>query len=215
MNLTRHCESAPQRNCLKFIICSCTLSVLMLLLNQLYNWISISSAAFKLMYHYRLFLMGQNDNTKAPLYAGIAQNAKHSALYLCGFSRARLPHQHKGLVTHQDFCEALPVLPDRQLQTLLQDFIVARRVGQVGEGVDLLLKGGWFHEDSAACSRVGGNPGRLRISVPVPVPVPSSVAVPVPRPFIAVSVPVAPVRQRCPKLRFCSSQCMYTSLHTF
>lgn len=72
------------------------------------------------------------------------KNAKHSAFYLCGLSRARLSHQHKGLVTHQDVCEALSVLPDRQLQPLLQDLIVAWRVGQVGEGVDLLLNGGWL-----------------------------------------------------------------------
>lgn len=127
------------------------------------------------------------------------KNTTHSAFYLCGLSRARLSHQHKGLVTHQDVSEALSVLPDRQLQSLLQDLIVAWRVGQAGEGVDLLLNRGLLKEESAACSRDVGRPERLHISVPVTVSIP--VTVPVPRPFITVSVPVTPVRGRRTRLR--------------
>lgn len=87
-----------------------------------------------------------------------AKTSKLSAFYLCGLSRARLSHQHKRLVTHQDAGEALSVLPDRQLQPLLQDLIVAWCVGQVGEGVDLLLKRGWLRE-AAAGSWDAGQPG--------------------------------------------------------
>lgn len=87
------------------------------------------------------------------------RHAKYTALYLCGLSRACLSHQHKRLVTHQDVSEGLSVLPDGQLQPLLQDLIVAWRVGQVGEGVDLLLlDGGLLDEASNACSRVVGHP---------------------------------------------------------
>lgn len=129
-------------------------------------------------------------------------NAKYSAFYLCGLSRACLSHQHKRLITHQDVSEALSVLPDRQLQPLLQDLVVAGRVGQVGEGVDLLLYGGLLEEASTACSWVVRHPGKLHVSAPVMVSIP--VTAPVPRPLVAVSVPVAvtPVRERCMRLRF-------------
>lgn len=56
------------------------------------------------------------------------------------FHTAGLSHQHKRLVLHQDLSEALLVLPDGQLQPLPEDLIVAWRVGQVGERVDLLLQ---------------------------------------------------------------------------
>lgn len=69
-------------------------------------------------------------------------NFTAKTFHLCGFSRAGLSHQHKRLVPHQDVSEALSVLPDGQLQPLLHDLVVAWRVGQVGEGVDLLLNGG-------------------------------------------------------------------------
>lgn len=105
---------------------------------------------------------------------------------LSGLSRARLSNQHKGLVAHQDFSEALSVLPDGQLQPLLQDLKVARRVRQVGDGVDLLWNGALLKvtASSAACS-----PERLRL------PVTASVSVPLPRP--AVTVSVASARGRC------------------
>lgn len=89
----------------------------------------------------------------------VLMNAKASAFYLCCLSRARLSHQHKRLVTHQDVSKALSVLPNRQLQPLLQDLIVAWRVWQVGEGVDLLLKRGLLEEASTNCSWDAGHPG--------------------------------------------------------
>lgn len=85
-------------------------------------------------------------------------NAKASAFYLSRLSRARLSYQHKGLVTHQDFSKALSVFPDRQLQPLLQDLKVAWRMGQVGDGVDLLLNRALLEEASATCSWDAGHP---------------------------------------------------------
>lgn len=48
---------------------------------------------------------------------------------LCGLAGAGLAHQHKALMACKDLMEALFVLPDRKLQTLLEDLIVAWRVG--------------------------------------------------------------------------------------
>ena len=80
--------------------------------------------------------------------------------YLCGFPRSCLPDQHKALVLHEDVGEALSVLPHRQLQALLQDLVVARRVGQVGVGVGLLLEGGLFREArTARRSHAAGHAG--------------------------------------------------------
>ena len=125
--------------------------------------------------------------------------------YLCGLPRASLSHQYKRLVTHQDVSEALSVLPDRQLQPLLQDLVIAWRVGQVGEGVDLLLNRGLLKEAATACSWESGHPGQLHIPVPVTVSVSIAVTVPVPRPLITVSVPVTPARGRCMRLGLISS----------
>lgn len=72
-------------------------------------------------------------------------------LYLGGLSRARLSHQHKGLVACQDVPEALFIIPDRKMQPLLEDLIIAWRVGQVGEGVDLLRYRGLLKEASDGC----------------------------------------------------------------
>lgn len=97
--------------------------------------------------------MGQKITETHLCVLDIQKNTKQSALYLCGLSRARLSHQHKRLVTHQDLSEALSVLEDRQQQPLLQDLIVAWRVWQVGEGVDLRLKNGvLLNEATATCS---------------------------------------------------------------
>lgn len=115
-------------------------------------------------------------------------------VYLCSLSRACLSHQHKRLVPHQDLSEALSVLPHGKLQPLVEDLIVAWRVGQVSEGVDLLLYTGLLKEAGDACSRVRRHPGRLHISVLV------TVSIAVPRPLVTVSV--APVRVRCMSLRF-------------
>lgn len=82
---------------------------------------------------------------------------KNAAVYLCGLSRACLSHQHKRLVVHQDVSEPLFVLPDGQLQPLLEDLIVAWCVGQVGEGVDLLLNRVGLKEVSAGCGRDAGH----------------------------------------------------------
>lgn len=114
--------------------------------------------------------------------------------YLCSLSRACLSHQHKRLVPHQDLSEALSVLPHGKLQPLVEDLIVAWRVGQVSEGVDLLLYTGLLKEAGDACSWVRRHPGRLHISVLV------TVSIAVPRPLVTVSV--APVRARCMSLRF-------------
>lgn len=114
--------------------------------------------------------------------------------YLCSLSRACLSHQHKRLVPHQDLSEALSVLPHGKLQPLVEDLIVAWRVGQVSEGVDLLLYTGLLKEAGDTCSWVRRHPGRLHISVLV------TVSIAVPRPLVTVSV--APVRARCMSLRF-------------
>lgn len=97
--------------------------------------------------------------------------------------------------------EALFVLPDRKLQALLEDLVVARRVGEVGEGVDLLMDGRLFqgrYPSSGCCVQVQGRVGSfavpvslpVSVSLPVPVPVPIPVAVPVLRPFVSISVAV-------------------------
>lgn len=119
---------------------------------------------------------------------------------LSGLSRARLSNQHKGLVTHQDFSEALSVLPDGQLQPLLQDLKVAWRVGQVGDGVDLLRNGALPQVTaSAACS-----PEWLHVPVTASIPV----TVPLPRPAVTVSVTSA--RGRCVRRHNISPKCMNT-----
>lgn len=118
-------------------------------------------------------------------------SATASASYLCRLPRARLSDQDKGLVVHQDVSKSLSVLPDRQLQPLLQDLIVAWRVGQVGEGVDLLLNRGMLKKASTTCSWDAGHPERLHISVPGSIPVTVS------QPFIMVSVAVTSARGRC------------------
>lgn len=94
---------------------------------------------------------------------------------------------------HQDVSKSLSVLPDRQLQPLLQDLIVAWRVGQVGEGVDLLLNRALLQKASTTCSWDAGQPERPHVSVPVTGSIPVTVS----QPFIMVSVAVTSARGRC------------------
>lgn len=76
-------------------------------------------------------------------------------------------------------------------------------MGQVGEGVDLLLNRSLLKEAATACNWETGHPGQLHVSVPVTVTVAVSIAVtvPVPGPLITVSVPVTPARGKCMRLK--------------
>lgn len=112
--------------------------------------------------------------------------------YLCCLPRARLTHEHKRLVPHQDLGEPLPVLPDRQLQALLQDLIVAWRVRQVGKRVYLLLNGRLL-KIFKTCDRWAARHSR-RIHVPVTLPLPVPVSMPV-IPF-PIAVLVTPRKAR-------------------
>lgn len=116
-------------------------------------------------------------------YICVLTNGKHSSFHLCRLPRAGLSHQHKGLVPHQDVSEALSVLAHRQLQPLPQYLMVAWRVGQVGEGVDLLLRSGGLLQVACAARHPGRRRSRrFHISFTVPVPAPA------PWPFVAVPV---------------------------
>ena len=105
---------------------------------------------------------------------------------------ARLSHEDEALVVGQDVVEALLVLPHRQLQALAEDVVVAGRVGQVGEGVGLLLHGGLLWRDAAHWGE-----GHPCVGPGVPVAVTVPVAVPVPPPVVSVSVPVTPGMETC------------------
>lgn len=103
-------------------------------------------------------------------------------------------------MTCDDIAEPLLVLPHWKLQPLLQDLVVARRVRQVGEWVDLLVHGHLLEGQQAWLGRraVRRDTRRLRVSVPVSVPVPVSISVPVPGAVLtlSVAVPVSPVNIR-------------------
>lgn len=104
---------------------------------------------------------------------------------LCGLSRAGLSYKHKALMAVQDVIKALFILPDGQLQPLLEDLVVAWRVRQVGEGVDLLMHAGLLQRKNPASRHAGAERRTRRLTVSLSVPIAVSVSV-----TVALSVPV-------------------------
>lgn len=94
----------------------------------------------------------------------------------------------------EDVIKTFLVLPDGQLQPLLEDLVKARRVRQVGEGVDLLIHGRLLQREHPAAGhdRADGHDRRLAVSIPVSIAVSVSVTVSIPilRPVVPISVTV-------------------------
>ncbi len=90
----------------------------------------------------------------------------------------------------EDVIEALLVLPDGQLQPLLEDLVKARRVRQVGEGVDLLIHGRLLQREHPDAGHGGaeGRGGHLAVSIPVSIAV--TVSISILRPVVTISVTV-------------------------
>lgn len=83
----------------------------------------------------------------------------------------------------EDLVETLFVLPDRKLQALLEDLVVAWRVREVGEGVDLLMDSRLFQRNHPASRRrahAQGRVGSFAVPVSFPISVTISVTIPVP-----------------------------------
>lgn len=111
---------------------------------------------------------------------------------LCGLSRAGLSNEHKALMPVEDVIETFLVLPDGQLQPLLEDLVKARRVRQVGEGVDLLIHGRLLQREHPDAGHGGaeGHGGHLAVSIPVSIAVSVTVSIPFLRPVVTISVTV-------------------------
>lgn len=104
----------------------------------------------------------------------------------------------------EDVIKALFVLPDGQLQPLLEDLVEARRVRQVGEGVDLLLHGRLLQREHPNAGHAGDErrTSRLAVSIPVSIAVSVSVTVAILRTVIPISVSVLTGRKTSNNTRF-------------
>lgn len=113
---------------------------------------------------------------------------------LCCLSRACLSNKHKALMTVEDVIKTFFVLPNGQLQPLLEDLVVTRCVRQVSEGVDLLIHGCLLQRKHPTGWQTGaeGHAGSLAVSLSVSITVSVSVAVTIAilRPVVPISVPV-------------------------